>query len=83
VYFSEGGCLYSVNLNVSFAFLYTFCFLVELGFELRASHLQRRYSTVFATPPVDFALVILEVGSCELSALACLEPQCSRFQPLK
>jgi hypothetical protein len=31
-------------------------------------------STTWATPPVDFALVILEMGSCELFAWADFEP---------
>jgi hypothetical protein len=42
---------------LSFSFL-----LVGLGFELRALHLQSRCSTAWATPPVHFALVILEMG---------------------
>jgi hypothetical protein len=40
-----------------------FFFLVGLVFELRASHLQTKHSTPWATPPVHFALVILETGS--------------------
>jgi hypothetical protein len=48
--------------------------LMELGFELRALCLQSRYSITWATPPVHFALVILEMESCELFALASLEP---------
>jgi hypothetical protein len=39
----------------------TFC-LVGLGFNLRASGSQSRHSTTSATPPVHFALVILEMG---------------------
>jgi hypothetical protein len=35
---------------------------VELGFELRDSHLPSRYSLVSTTPPVHFALVTLEMG---------------------
>jgi hypothetical protein len=31
-----------------------------LGFELSASYLQSRHSTAWVTPPVHFALVILE-----------------------
>jgi hypothetical protein len=45
-------------------------FLLELGFEFRASHLQSRYSTAWAIPLVHFALVILEMGSCILFAWA-------------
>jgi hypothetical protein len=36
--------------------------LVRLGFEFRASRLQSRCSTSWATPPVHFALAILEMG---------------------
>jgi hypothetical protein len=36
------------------------CVCVTLGFELRASHLQSRHCIAGATPPVHFALVILE-----------------------
>jgi hypothetical protein len=45
-----------------------------LGFEFRASLLQSRLSTARATPPVHFALVILETGSCALFAQADLKP---------
>jgi hypothetical protein len=41
----------------------SFFFLMELGFELRASLLQSRCSPTWATPPVHFALVILEMGA--------------------
>jgi hypothetical protein len=37
-------------------------FLVGLGFELRALHLQSRCFVTSATPPVYFALAILEMG---------------------
>jgi hypothetical protein len=39
-----------------------FFFLVGLGFEFRALHLQSRCSIAWAMPPVHFALVILEMG---------------------
>jgi hypothetical protein len=45
-----------------------------LEFELRASCLQSRHTTISATPTVHFALVILKMGSYELFALASLEP---------
>jgi hypothetical protein len=45
--------------------------VVGLGFELRASHL---HSSCIATPPVHFALGILEVGSRELFAWVGLKP---------
>jgi hypothetical protein len=45
-----------------------FFFLVGLGFELRASNLQSRRYTAWVIPSVHFALVILEMGSCELFA---------------
>jgi hypothetical protein len=51
-----------------------FFYLVELEFTLRASHLQSRHSTVWATPLVHFSLVILEMGSQELFAYAVLDP---------
>jgi hypothetical protein len=35
-----------------------FFFLVELGIELRASHLQNKYSIAWAVPPVHFTLVM-------------------------
>jgi hypothetical protein len=41
--------------------------LVGLVFELRALHLQSRYSTTRATLPVHFSLVILEMGSPRLA----------------
>jgi hypothetical protein len=34
---------------------------VGLEFEIRASHLQSRHSTPRATPPVCFALAVLEM----------------------
>jgi hypothetical protein len=48
--------------------------LVELGSELRALSLQSRRSTAWVTPPVYFALIILEMGgSYELFAWASLQ----------
>jgi hypothetical protein len=38
------------------------CFLVRLWFKLRASCLQNRHFTAWATPPVHFALVIFGDG---------------------
>jgi hypothetical protein len=55
-------------------------FLVGLGFELRAECLQNR---CFTTPPVHFALVILEMGPYKLFALAVLKLWPSRSQPPK
>jgi hypothetical protein len=57
-------------------------FLV-LGFELRALHLQSRCLTAWATPPLHFALVILEVESLELFAWAGLKPWSSQSQAAK
>jgi hypothetical protein len=45
-----------------FFFSYSFFFSRE-GFEFRALHLQSKCSTAWATPPVHFAMVILEMGS--------------------
>jgi hypothetical protein len=47
---------------------YLFIYFVGLVFELRASHLQSSCSTSLATPPVHFALVILEMESQDLFA---------------
>jgi hypothetical protein len=60
-----------------------FFFLVGLGFQLRASGLQSRFSTASATPAVHFALAILEMFSSELFAWAGLTLQSSRAQPPK
>jgi hypothetical protein len=43
-----------------------FFFLAGLEFELKTWLLQNSCSAASATPPVHFALVILEMGSCEL-----------------
>jgi hypothetical protein len=53
-----------------------FFFLVGLGFELRALQVQSRYSALHLnhTPPVHFALVILEMWLHELFAWAGLDP---------
>jgi hypothetical protein len=50
-----------------FIYLFIYLFLVGPGFELRAS----------STPPVHFALVILEMQSRELLAQAGLNPRSS------
>jgi hypothetical protein len=47
------------------------------GVELQASATQGSSSTTWATPSVHFALVILEMRSPELFALAGLDPQSS------
>jgi hypothetical protein len=57
--------------------------LAGLGFELRASYLQSRYSTVWATLLVHFALVILEMDSHKLFALAGLKLRSSWSQSPK
>jgi hypothetical protein len=49
--------------------VYFFWFLVVLQFELRASHLLGRCSTVWPMPPALSALVILKIGSHFLSKL--------------
>jgi hypothetical protein len=54
-----------------------------LGFELKPLHLQTRCSTTWTTPPVHFALVILEMGTRELFAQAGLELWFSQSQPPK
>jgi hypothetical protein len=62
-----------ISLNICFYFF----FLVELGFELKALHFQSRSSATWATPSVYISLVILEMRSCKLFALAGLELQSS------
>jgi hypothetical protein len=49
----------------SFLFL-TYFFHMRLGCELRASCLQNKCFTAWATIPVHFALIIMVMGSCEL-----------------
>jgi hypothetical protein len=61
-------------------FVYLFI-LMGLGFEVRVLCLQSRHSAAWATFPVHFALVILEMGSQELFTWAGLEPQSSPYQP--
>jgi hypothetical protein len=56
-----------------YVFFLSFSFLVGLSFQLRASHLQSRCSATWVTPLVYFAVVILEMRSCELFAQAGLE----------
>jgi hypothetical protein len=45
-----------------------FFFIVGVGFEFKALHLQSRFSTTWASLPFHFALIILEIGCCELFA---------------
>jgi hypothetical protein len=54
-----------------------FCLFVEVWYELTVLHLQVRPSTICVTPPVHFALVILEMGvvSLKLFVQAGLKPQ--------
>jgi hypothetical protein len=49
-------------------FFLSFFFVVGLGLEFRALGLQSRCSATSATPSVHFALIILEIGFCELFA---------------
>jgi hypothetical protein len=48
---------YSVSLYNQLGYL----FLMGLGFEIRALHLQSKHSTALAIPPIHFILVILEM----------------------
>jgi hypothetical protein len=58
------GCYISFSCTLGgFVCLFVFG---GLEFELKASHLQSRRSTASSTPPVHFAVVILEMGSCKL-----------------
>jgi hypothetical protein len=54
---------------------------VRLEFEFRASSLQSRCSILWATPPVQFALIILDMGSGELFFWDGLQVRSSWFQP--
>jgi hypothetical protein len=72
------GHLYKVeNLCILFTFMRSWCkyfltthiciymyiyILVELRFELRASHLHKRHSTAWAVPSVHFGLVVGDRG---------------------
>jgi hypothetical protein len=63
------NCLLSIMISswdFGFFFFPKKCFLVILGFELRALHLLGRYSTSWLMPPVLLFLVIFEMESCFL-----------------
>jgi hypothetical protein len=68
LYFTMDSCASSsIKIN-SENYTYneqSFFLFLGLVFELRVSHLQSRLSTTWATPPVHFVLLILEMGSCE------------------
>jgi hypothetical protein len=51
--------------------------------EVRALKLEDRHPTARATPPVNFALVIMEIGLGKLFTLAGLKTPFSRSQLLK
>jgi hypothetical protein len=56
-------------------------FFMEPEFELRTLCLQSRHSTAWATPPVHFGMVILEIGPRKLLACTGLQFRPSRSQP--
>jgi hypothetical protein len=56
---------------------------IEQEFEFRALYSKNRPSTIWATHPVHFALVILEMGSWVLFAQAGHEPQSSLISDSK
>jgi hypothetical protein len=66
--------------SVMITFIFFWC---VGGVEFRASNLQNRHSITWATPPVYFVLVILEMRSPELFAQAGLEPWSAQSQPPK
>jgi hypothetical protein len=70
-------------ISASWVLFFFFFLLVGLGLKLRASHLQSRCSTYSSTPPVHFAVVILEMGSQELFGWAALKSWSSGSQPPK
>jgi hypothetical protein len=63
MWFNHSSRLLATNMFVCL-------FVVGLGFELRALHLQSRGSTTSDTTSVHFALVIRKMGSPELFAWA-------------
>jgi hypothetical protein len=79
LYFS----LYEMASYTNCVLFLLFFFLVALEIELMALCLQSRYATTWATTLVNFALVILEMGSPELFSWAGLEQWSSQSQPPK
>jgi hypothetical protein len=63
--------------------LFRIIFLVGLGFELRAFAVAKQAFYCLGCASVSFALVILEMGSCELFAWAGPELLFPRSQPPK
>jgi hypothetical protein len=63
------------------AFTTFFISFVILGFELKASHLVGRFSTIWTTPLALFMLGIVEIEPWELFAQAGFEPQFSWSLP--
>jgi hypothetical protein len=61
-----------------FIFLFFFSFFGRTRVWNQDSYLQSRHSTAWSIPPVQFALVTLEMGSRELFAQAGFEPQSSQ-----
>jgi hypothetical protein len=57
----------------SYHCIYLFIIFIELGFELRASHLQGKHSIACTIPPAHFAQIILKMGSCDLFSWSGLE----------
>jgi hypothetical protein len=52
-----------LSLHLLGTFMVCLFFLVGLGSELRALHLQSNYSPIGIIPPIHFALIILKMGS--------------------
>jgi hypothetical protein len=73
--------IFYYEMCFSISLLLFWVFLVGLGFEVRASWLQSRCFTASATPPVHFALVILEMRFLKLFVWACLELTSAQSQP--
>jgi hypothetical protein len=59
-----------IQKNHNFDCAHSFLFLGGLVFEPRPYYLQIRHSMTQAKPPVHYALVILEMGVCELFSWA-------------
>jgi hypothetical protein len=61
-YLPLGWKLLSFLITINQGSSFFFFFLIGLGFELRALHLQSRHSTTWTISPVHFALIIFGDG---------------------
>jgi hypothetical protein len=75
--YKEKGTSTEVQLRTFFSFF------VGLGFKLRAFCSAKQGLYCLSPPPVQFTLVILEMGSHELFSQVGLKPPSSQSQPPK